>query len=206
VESGKQTMKLGGGTGELEKLGGTSSSSGGAGGAGGAAVVPAQTGHTKGVRTLAYSARFRFLLSAGFDFCVYVWNPYVNLLIMRLPGHAFSLVSVRVVPDTPQLISADESGVLKVWDIRTFACVQTLSNETHALANEGSGASGGGTAGVSSGGASSGGGQVLQMRTTGCVKGFACSGVVCVKGHTRIVSAAHLMRLWYYPRQCWPVS
>ncbi|OQR91657.1 hypothetical protein ACHHYP_04492 [Achlya hypogyna] len=34
-------------------------------------------GHMKGVRALAYSSEYRFLVSAGFDFDALVWNPYV---------------------------------------------------------------------------------------------------------------------------------
>ena len=35
-------------------------------------------GHSKGVRSLAYSPGSRFLFSAGFDYDALVWNPYVE--------------------------------------------------------------------------------------------------------------------------------
>jgi len=44
-------------------------------------------GHTKGVRSLAYSPEYRFLVSAGFDYDALVWNPYVEKLILPLHGH-----------------------------------------------------------------------------------------------------------------------
>ncbi|KAF0689140.1 Aste57867_19412 [Aphanomyces stellatus] len=86
-------------------------------------------GHQKGVRSLAYSAEYRFLVSAGFDFDAFVWNPYVDQLILRLHGHQNSLCGVEIIPDTPQIITADIDGVFKVWDIRNFACMQTFSAE-----------------------------------------------------------------------------
>ncbi|OQR86817.1 hypothetical protein THRCLA_10513, partial [Thraustotheca clavata] len=86
-------------------------------------------GHTKGVRALAYSSEYRFLVSAGFDFDALVWNPYVDQLILRLHGHQNSLCGVEIIPDTPQIITADIDGVFKVWDIRNFACMQTFSAE-----------------------------------------------------------------------------
>ncbi|TMW63890.1 hypothetical protein Poli38472_014800 [Pythium oligandrum] len=86
-------------------------------------------GHTKGVRALAYSSEYRFLVSAGFDFDVLVWNPYVDQLILRLHGHNNSLCGVEIIPDTPQIITADVDGVFKVWDIRNFACMQTFTAE-----------------------------------------------------------------------------
>ncbi|KAG7389280.1 hypothetical protein PHYBOEH_007545 [Phytophthora boehmeriae] len=86
-------------------------------------------GHAKGVRSLAYSSEYRFLVSAGFDFDALVWNPYVDQLILRLHGHNNSLCGVEIIPDTPQIITADVDGVFKVWDIRNFACMQTFTAE-----------------------------------------------------------------------------
>lgn len=86
-------------------------------------------GHTKGVRALAYSPEYRFLVSAGFDFDALVWNPYVDQLILRLHGHNNSLCGVEIIPDTPQIVTADVDGIFKVWDIRNFACMQTFSAE-----------------------------------------------------------------------------
>ncbi|EGZ10227.1 hypothetical protein PHYSODRAFT_522483, partial [Phytophthora sojae] len=68
-------------------------------------------GHAKGVRSLAYSPEYRFLVSAGFDF------------------DALVLCGVEIIPDTPQIITADVDGVFKVWDIRNFACMQTFTAE-----------------------------------------------------------------------------
>lgn len=86
-------------------------------------------GHAKGVRSLAYSPEYRFLVSAGFDFDALVWNPYVDQLILRLHGHNNSLCGVEIIPDSPQIITADVDGVFKVWDIRNFACMQTFTAE-----------------------------------------------------------------------------
>ncbi|KAG6603015.1 ef hand family protein [Phytophthora cinnamomi] len=50
-------------------------------------------------------------------------------LILRLHGHNNSLCGVEIIPDTPQIITADVDGVFKVWDIRNFACMQTFTAE-----------------------------------------------------------------------------
>jgi WD40 repeat protein len=83
-------------------------------------------GHSKGVRSLAYSTDYRFLVSAGFDYDAMVWNPYVENLILRLHGHAAPLCNVEIIPNSPQIITADVSGVFKIWDARNFACMQTF--------------------------------------------------------------------------------
>ncbi|CAM9168012.1 unnamed protein product, partial [Chrysoparadoxa australica] len=76
------------------------------------------TGHTKGVHSLAYSSQYRCLMSAGFDHEAYVWSPLVNSLLYKLKGHKASLVGVEAVEGSPEMITADTSGVIKIWDLR----------------------------------------------------------------------------------------
>ena len=86
-------------------------------------------GHAKGIRKLSYSTEYRFLVSVGFDFDVFVWNPYVANQNMRLHDHGCSLCGVEVLPQTPILITADIEGTFKIWDMRNFTCVQTFKTE-----------------------------------------------------------------------------
>jgi WD40 repeat protein len=44
-----------------------------------------------------------------------------------LRGHNHPLVGVKCLPDTPQIVSVDISGMIKVWDVRNFLCVQTFN-------------------------------------------------------------------------------
>lgn len=41
-------------------------------------------------------------------------------------GHHVSLLGVSVLEGTPHVVTADISGVFKLWDIRTFECLQTF--------------------------------------------------------------------------------
>ncbi|CAM9156385.1 unnamed protein product, partial [Discosporangium mesarthrocarpum] len=86
-------------------------------------------GHNKGVHSLSYSSAHRCLVSAGFDHEAHVWSPFVNSLLYKLKGHTASLVGCQAVENTPELITADSAGFIKVWDLRTFHCVQTLQPE-----------------------------------------------------------------------------
>lgn len=36
---------------------------------------------------------------------------------------------MKIVPGTPQIITADTEGIFKLWDIRNFSCVQTFSSD-----------------------------------------------------------------------------
>lgn len=84
-------------------------------------------GHKKGVFDLSYNPSYRLIFSCGFEHDACVWSPFVKSLVYRLKGHHASLVGVQTVPNTPEVISADTSGVFKLWDIRNFQCVQTFS-------------------------------------------------------------------------------
>lgn len=84
-------------------------------------------GHIKGVFALAYSHEHRFLMSAGSDRDALVWNPMVKSKpIFRLKGHHSSLIGIEILEGTPQVITADLDGVFRLWDIRTFECIQTF--------------------------------------------------------------------------------
>lgn len=84
-------------------------------------------GHRKGVFDLAYNPSYRLMFSCGFEHDACVWSPFVKSLVFRLKGHHASLVGVQTVPNTPEVITADTSGVFKLWDIRNFQCVQTFA-------------------------------------------------------------------------------
>ena len=94
-------------------------------------------GHTLAVYSLDWYADANILLSAGLDHDIFIWNPFVKKRIFLLKGHNHSLVGVKCLPNTPQIISADISGMFRVWDIRTFTIVQTFNcplNEINCFA------------------------------------------------------------------------
>ena len=54
-----------------------------------------------------------------------------------MKGHNHSLIGVKWVRNTQTIVSADISGVIRVWDMRTYSTTQTLNcslNEVNALA------------------------------------------------------------------------
>jgi hypothetical protein len=46
-----------------------------------------------------------------------------NTLAGRLIGHPSMVTAVEIIEKTPMMITADDSGYLKTWDIRTLACL-----------------------------------------------------------------------------------
>ena len=84
-------------------------------------------GHKKGVLDVSYSEQYRLLASCGFEHDVCIWSPFVKNLVYRLKGHNSSLVGVTMIPNTPEILSADILGEFRLWDVRTFQCLQTFS-------------------------------------------------------------------------------
>jgi WD40 repeat protein len=85
-------------------------------------------GHQLGVYSLEWYADTNILLSAGLDHDIYIWNPYVDHKIFLLKGHNHSLVGVKHLKGTHQIISADISGMFRVWDVRTFTTIQVFNS------------------------------------------------------------------------------
>jgi WD40 repeat protein len=86
-------------------------------------------GHNKGVFSLSYNPEHRFIVSAGFDHDAYIWSPFVNTLLFKLKGHTSSLVGCQCVENSNELVTADSSGMFKIWDLRNFMCCQTFTSE-----------------------------------------------------------------------------
>jgi len=84
-------------------------------------------GHRKGIFDLCYNSNYRLMVSCGFEHDACVWSPFVNSLVYRLKGHHASLVGCQSVENSPELITADTSGIFKLWDVRNFQCIQTFS-------------------------------------------------------------------------------
>ncbi len=84
-------------------------------------------GHNKAVRELAYSEKHKIIVSCGFDFEVFVWNPYLEEMILKLTGHEHPLVGVNCLPHMNAFITADSKGLVKVWSILDYSCIQTFN-------------------------------------------------------------------------------
>ncbi len=76
-------------------------------------------GHRKGISSLNFSDEYRALLSGSFDHDLCLWSPFADKLIFKLTGHQAPILNAAFVPNTPQMISADIDGIVKIWDART---------------------------------------------------------------------------------------
>jgi WD40 repeat protein len=87
-------------------------------------------GHRNGIIAIAYSASLKMIVSAGIRDELLVWNPFVEKKVTELPGHRAAMLGLHLVESAAgayQLLSADKSGIFKVWDLRSLGCIQTFA-------------------------------------------------------------------------------
>ena len=83
--------------------------------------------HKKGIVSLACIEERNWLLSCGVEHFVIIWDLVVGKHIGLLQGHSMSLLGVRNLYGTDQIITGDVGGIFKVWDARDLNLVQTFS-------------------------------------------------------------------------------
>ena len=84
-------------------------------------------GHHRGVTSLVAIEEKNWLLSCGTEHFVMIWDLVVGKHVGMLQGHSQSLIGVRILNGTNQIITGDVSGIIKVWDSRDTSLVQTIS-------------------------------------------------------------------------------
>ena len=86
-----------------------------------------------GVRAVSYCAEYGgFLVSSGFSNYINVWTPDSSLskaFAGKLEGHTGIVVSCRIFPGSPHCVSVDDKFSVRLWDLRTQTCIQTIRNE-----------------------------------------------------------------------------
>ena len=75
-------------------------------------------GHNHAIHSLVYAPVREMLFGCGFDFDIIGWDPFSRDLCMRFVGHFKSMVGLQVVYiPSEKLLSVDEMGVMKLWNI-----------------------------------------------------------------------------------------
>ena len=88
---------------------------------------------SKGIRGITYSFDYGGnLLSFGFENHINIWCPEVSLTrsyVGKLEGHSHTIVCCKFIPGSPNCVSADEKGNIRIWDIRSLTTIQLISAE-----------------------------------------------------------------------------
>eukprot|EP01062_Namystynia_karyoxenos_P078692 TRINITY_DN8152_c0_g1_i2.p1 TRINITY_DN8152_c0_g1~~TRINITY_DN8152_c0_g1_i2.p1 ORF type:complete len:1695 (+),score=441.43 TRINITY_DN8152_c0_g1_i2:95-5086(+) len=85
-------------------------------------------GHQSSVYSLDWSEQLKIIATCGTERHVHIWNPFISKPVFRLQGMTASLVHVRMNERDHQIITLSSDKCIKVWDVRTFRCMQTIVN------------------------------------------------------------------------------
>ena len=104
--------------------------------------------------SLSFSSKQSLIYSAGFDREIFVWDAVLAAQVACLSGHSAPLIGVAPIESENQFVSggvqhllhrfvtrsaqgsrsnavvcgADVSGTFRLWDSRSFQCLQVFSN------------------------------------------------------------------------------
>eukprot|EP01062_Namystynia_karyoxenos_P015459 TRINITY_DN15602_c0_g1_i1.p1 TRINITY_DN15602_c0_g1~~TRINITY_DN15602_c0_g1_i1.p1 ORF type:complete len:1630 (+),score=423.90 TRINITY_DN15602_c0_g1_i1:87-4892(+) len=86
--------------------------------------------HHNGCTSLCFNESAQVLCSVGYERAVYVWTPFSGQnreeLEDNINPHRGNIVNVCEVKNTPQVLTADVTGLVKLWDLRMMRAVQSF--------------------------------------------------------------------------------
>ena len=86
-------------------------------------------GHKNAITTLAFDAQGTRLASGSLDTEIVVWDVPGECGLVRLHGHKNAITSVSFLGDNSAfLLSGSKDALVKLWDLQTQHCIQTLVN------------------------------------------------------------------------------
>jgi WD40 repeat protein len=89
-------------------------------------VITVLKEHRDIVLAVTFSSDNQWLATSGGDLGILLWDWKKRIVVSRLEGHQAWIRSLAFSPDSSLLISSDEHGIIKVWDVHSGECLHTL--------------------------------------------------------------------------------
>ena len=88
------------------------------------------SGHTGGIKSIAFSHDGKRLVSGGDDKSIRAWDVASGREVVRLGRHTAGVNALAFVADTEHIVSASKDQTVRVWDLRTG--LETQCFDAHA--------------------------------------------------------------------------
>jgi WD40 repeat protein/serine/threonine protein kinase len=95
------------------------------------------TGKSGKVNRILFSPMRGFLISAGADLHIHIWNLNQMTIFKSLPAHQYAIQDIAITPDGFLLASCDRNtGIVKLWDMQKYTKILEVQPGTnvHAVA------------------------------------------------------------------------
>ena len=92
-------------------------------------VDSSMTAHV-GLLSVSYCAEWNLFATGGADRVVRIWDDASCKQLEQCKGHTAPVVSVMCNPTDGQILSVASDKTIKVWDLFSYRCVQTLRDES----------------------------------------------------------------------------
>ncbi|WP_414755612.1 WD40 repeat domain-containing protein [Anabaena sp. CCY 9910] len=80
-------------------------------------LLHSMSGHTNGIRTVAFSPDSQIIASGGYDNTIKLWRSDGTLL-STLNGHNSFITSLRFSPDGKELASSSQDSTIRIWKLK----------------------------------------------------------------------------------------
>nr|XP_024383322.1 WD repeat-containing protein on Y chromosome-like isoform X4 [Physcomitrium patens] len=86
--------------------------------------------HANGIYACDYCRSYNFIVTCGLERYINIWNPFTAKTMGYLHGHEASVMDVQVNEIDNQIVSMSTDSQIKVWDMRSSRCLETIIENT----------------------------------------------------------------------------
>jgi WD40 repeat protein len=92
-------------------------------------------GHTDRVRAICFSPDSKFIVSAGSDKVIRLWNFFNEECLTIFRGHRDTIYSLAFSTDGKIIVSCSRDETIKFWDAASGQCLNTLKERSYENMN-----------------------------------------------------------------------